>query len=418
MEKFAIDVYVPEAEAQPVRPLESPGSFFLDDEERPRGLRRLKAQPVDPFPELAPACREHAAQIELPLLGRGSEKALRRRIESALTWARRHYDPEQGSFWIFAHVVVEAAQKSFFTRITARRRKEELDDQNVRDQLGVAGDKGLEQYVVNVEKQLRAKLGYRRFRVPSERQEDLVADTVLKIVELVRRGSPPFPFAKYEVAGVPAYVALFDEVRAAARKNQRLTVVTRPIDLPDGSFPSAEEMLLEAERRQALKALPGKLAERLSATQRRWLDAFLVAAAEDGDLNLALAASRSGLHRAQAVRAAAHIAAAGKRYKLFADLIEPRSEMPKARESEPIPLPAMSESSFQAPAPGKHTTGTPQQDDAVITFQNETPACEHDRERLDLRCPQCRHEAAEIGRYRNRKKLDKDFCRTSRRRRA
>jgi len=158
--------------------------------------------------------------------------------------------------------------------------------------------------------------------VQNERGDDLIADTVMKIIEVVRLGPRPFPFARYERAGLPAFIVLYDEVRTAARRHRRIRLVNRPTQLPVQTFPSPEQVLLEQEHRAELASFPKRLAARLTRRQQAWLQAFLTAAEEGGGA-LSEAAAALDVHKSQATRAADRIAAIARRHRLL-DGLEPK----------------------------------------------------------------------------------------------
>lgn len=402
MEKFALDAELYEVQDRESGARDEEAAAF-EREAAAWESGRPKPASIDPMPEAVPACREYAATVPLPPLGRGSEKEFRRRIEVVLDWARRKYSPDRGSFQNFAMVAVRAAWARFCGQFRAVRLQAELSDQNIRDSLAPeVSEDGLLFYLDFAEDQIREALRRRRFGARTEREEDLIADTRVKIIETVRRGQRPFPFAKYEHPGVPAALAIFDEVRGTARRHQRLVLVGNATDWLAGRSPSPEEALLEMERRQLLAALPGKLAHRLTKRQQAWLDAFR-AEAEDGDWILARAAQRRGLHRSQATRAADRIAATARRYKLLADIIDVRDEAASLRASPPGRVAGLSPSPPAQLADSAQGSGTSNPDPGTASIPGPIrQTCEHDPD-PDRPCRACRFERAEVGRWRNRK---------------
>jgi hypothetical protein len=269
---------------------------------------------------LAPACREFASKVELPPLGRAAEKELRRRIDLALTWARKHYTEDRGPFRDFGLAVARVAARRFWKQFSRHRLDDELVDEYFRD-LCLSSEEALAAYLEEVRTQLTKVQRLRGFRARRERDDDLISDTIVRIVEIVRLGQRPLPFARYERAGLPAFIAIYDDVRANVRRHRRITLVGSPADLPARPSPSAEEMLIEHERQVAIARLPQDLAPRLTRKQQCWLAAFQKAA-EQGGWILGGAAWELDAHRSQATRAAARIAATARRYKLL-DAIQP-----------------------------------------------------------------------------------------------
>jgi hypothetical protein len=303
-------------EIEPPRADSIQGSYIIVPEAEAASWDEAGAVPSsDAAPELLAVCREIAAKLVLPRLGRGAEREIRRRTDLALAWARKHYSSERGPFEDFALAVLRVAARRFRHQFSSRRLREELFDQELRD-LCRESDDGLLEYLDLVRELLEKAHRFRRFREQREREEDLISDTITKIIEVVRLGARPFPFAKYERAGLTAFVTIHDEVRAAARRHRRLVLVGRPIDLPTGTFPSAEDALLDRERRALLEGLPRKLAAHLTRKQQHWLAAFQ-RAAEDDNRVLVGAAGELGVHRSQATRAADRIAATARRFRLL-----------------------------------------------------------------------------------------------------
>lgn len=82
MEKFASNAVVYEIEAPQAG--SHLGTYIMVPEAEAAGweCRPPTVAERDPMPEAAPACREYAATVPLPEMGRGAEKELRRRLDT------------------------------------------------------------------------------------------------------------------------------------------------------------------------------------------------------------------------------------------------------------------------------------------------------------------------------------------------
>lgn len=250
----------------------------------------------DARPDLVPTCRKII--IEIDLLGRGSEKALQRRWDRAMAWTRRRHQGQLGSFEKFAEAVARMAMRRFFEQIGHRRLDEELRDQELRDE-AFGSEEALLFYLEYARRWLtRLQQRSSRYRVLGEKDEDLIADTVTAILEIVRTGRFPLPFAKYEKAGLPACQVIYEGLRSKARRRGRITLVGRPMDLPTQAFPSPEDALLEREHQAELESFPARLAPKLTRTQRKWLDTFRNLA-EQGWVTVGAAAWEHRAHPSQ-----------------------------------------------------------------------------------------------------------------------
>jgi hypothetical protein len=275
---------------------------------------------VDLRPDLVAACDDAVAGAQPPFeVGRGTADELARRLNRAMAWARNHYQPEVGPFETFAGAIARVGIRRFLARVNIRGLRVELADQRARD-AALKSESVLVRYLDLV----RGALEHRQRRFQRfDRSEDLIADTIVRIIEIVRTDKSARPFARYERAGVPAFVVVFDSVRAAARRQRRIKILGSAVRLPTPEpFPTPEEVLLERERHGELQAVPARLAARLTRRQQEWLATFLEAAGEGGPI-LSRSARKRGVDKSQATRAAAKIAAAGRRYRVL-DTVEPK----------------------------------------------------------------------------------------------
>jgi hypothetical protein len=280
-------------------------------------------------PERVPACRDAAVTIlieqpRLGMLGRGAERELHRRVERAMEWASHHHQEERGPFEGFAQAVGRVAVRRFFENFSGQRLDEELIDQVMRDR-AVKSDAALLEYLDYVRLSLEYAQYRSRFRASDgEKAQDLISDTQTRIIEIVRTGVRPFPFAKFERAGTPSFLILYDDVRATERRHRRLTLVGTSASLPVQRTPSPEDEYLEREALRELHRFPERLRVRLSRRQREWLEALRNAAEEEGGGRgiLSRAAYALGVDKSQATRAIERIAAVGRRYRIVEEILD------------------------------------------------------------------------------------------------
>lgn len=273
----------------------------------------------EPRPDLVPACEAvaSACAAQQGPLGRAAADELRAWLSDALLWARKHYEPERGEFAPFAHAVSSLAVRRFRETFTRAELRRELDEEHWRRE-AFASEAGLVTYLAAVRKALEtlARRSPHRFRVAGLPDSDLIDECEVRLIEIVR-GGDPLAFRPYERPGRPAFLQLYDELRGRARR-RRVFYVVMPIT--DAVFrrwaPSAEEILLEQERRLACARGVERLKAGLTRRQQEWLAALEkeVWGKEHGIR--ARAAARMGVNKAQATRAVGHIARAARALKL------------------------------------------------------------------------------------------------------
>jgi hypothetical protein len=273
----------------------------------------------EPRPDLVPACEAVASACiaQQGQLGRAAASKLRAELSDALLWTREHYEPERGAFVHFAHAVSSVAVRRFREAFTPARLRLELVEERLRAR-AFASETGLVQYLAAVRKVLEqlARRSAQRFRVDGSLDGDLIDECELRLLELFR-GGDPLIFRPYERPGRAAFVQVYEQMRGRARRLKRLYVV---MPITDAIFrrwaPSAEEILLEEERRQVCARGVKQLKKNLTCRQQQWLEAFEkeVWGKEHG--LRARAAAQMGVDKSQATRAAEHIAKAARALKL------------------------------------------------------------------------------------------------------
>jgi hypothetical protein len=274
-------------------------------------------------PELLPESRQIIASsiADAGPLGRGSIRELHVRLNLAMEWARAHFEESLGPFQPFAEATARVALRRFSLKVPQRLLLLELDDQKVRDGL-LTSDVGLSDYLGETRHILSdlQRGSASRHRLGGQRNQELIDETVVRILDLIRNGERPFPFAKYERPGRPAYLQVYEDVRSAARRKLRVALACGSAIFTPPLSPSPEEQLIQAHSSREIASFPERLAPHLSKKQRRWLAVFLELIEREGNLSLSAAASTMGVHKAQAGRVMEKLAAAARRFHLIENL--------------------------------------------------------------------------------------------------